>query len=50
MKNQPGAAPVSDEDQARPDENDPGEVPTRFATKGLGWSGREGQEEDDSSD
>jgi hypothetical protein len=32
---------VSDEDQARPDENDPGEVPTSFATKGLGWSGRE---------
>lgn len=29
------------------DEDDPGEVPTSFATKGLGWSGREGQPEED---
>lgn len=43
----PGAKPVSDEDQARRDENDPGEVATSFATKGMGWSGREGQEDDD---
>ena len=27
------------------DENKAGEVPTSFATKGLGWSGREEQEE-----
>ncbi len=49
MTKTPGAKPVSDEEQERRDENDPGEVATRFATKGLGWSGREGQEEDDSS-
>lgn len=29
------------------DEDDPGEVPTSFATKGVGWSGREKQEESD---
>ncbi len=28
------------------DEDDPGEVPTSFATKGVGWSGREKQEEE----
>ncbi len=28
------------------DENKAGEVPTSFATKGLGWSGREEQEEE----
>ena len=28
-------------------EDDPGEVPTSFATKGVGWSGREQQEEED---
>ncbi|MHB1534524.1 MAG: hypothetical protein ACYC1D_07935 [Acidimicrobiales bacterium] len=41
MTDTPGAAPVSDEEQERRDENDPGEVPTSFATKGLGWSGRD---------
>jgi hypothetical protein len=29
------------------DEDDPGEVPTSFATKGVGWSGREEQQEED---
>jgi len=47
MKETPGAKPVSDEDQERRDENDPGEVPSRFVTKGLGWSGREGSDDDD---
>lgn len=45
MKDTPGAAPVSDEEQDRRDESDPGEVPTTFATKGLGWSGRDQPEE-----
>ena len=45
---QPGAAPVPDEEQER-DENDPGEVATTFATKGTGWSGRDKQEESDTS-
>ncbi len=49
MTDTPGAEPVSDEEQERPDENDPGEVGTTFATKGLGWSGRDGQAGSDSS-
>ena len=35
-------------DEAQPDEGDDDvapEVPTTFATKGLGWSGRENQED-----
>ena len=39
---------LSDEDDTNnhhPD--DPGEVPTSFATKGIGWSGREDPEDDD---
>ncbi len=31
------------------DEDDPGEVPTSFPTKGRGWSGREEQQEEDES-
>ena len=45
MTETPGALPVSDEEQDRLDENDPGEVPTSFATMGLGWSGREKKQE-----
>ncbi|MGH9150861.1 MAG: hypothetical protein ACRD03_00310 [Acidimicrobiales bacterium] len=41
----PGWLP--DEDQPTRDEEDPGEVPTTFATKGLGWSGREDEDDDD---
>jgi hypothetical protein len=48
MSETPGASPVSDEEQDRPDENDVGEVPTSFATMGLGWSGREEEDEDES--
>ncbi len=48
MKKTPGAAPVSEEEECAQDENDPGEVATRFATKGLGWSGREGSDDDSS--
>lgn len=29
------------------DEDDPGEVPTSFATKGIGWSGRDDEEDED---
>jgi len=43
----PGAAPLSDEELERLDEDDPGEVASSFVTKGLGWSGREGEEETD---
>lgn len=42
----PNWLPDEDEPTTR-DEDDPGEVPTSFATKGLGWSGREDQEGDD---
>jgi hypothetical protein len=35
MTDKPGAAPVADEEQER-DENDPGEVASSFATKGMG--------------
>ena len=45
MPDTPGAAPVPDKDDER-DENDPGEVASMFVTKGLGWSGRDGQEDD----
>ncbi|MGI9023177.1 MAG: hypothetical protein ACR2HV_08110 [Acidimicrobiales bacterium] len=44
MPETPGAAPVPDKEYER-DENDPGEVGTTFATKGLGWSGREGDDD-----
>lgn len=50
MTETPGASPVSDEEQERRDENDPGEVSTRFATKGKGWSGRDPQEDSEPSE
>lgn len=34
--------PVDEEPEL--DEDDPGEVPTSFTTKGTGWSGREDRE------
>ncbi len=40
---------MSDEELERRDENDPGEVASSFVTKGLGWSGREGDEEAETS-
>jgi len=49
MKKTPGAAPLpetEDDDEPKRDENDPGEVASAFVTKGLGWSGREGDDED----
>jgi hypothetical protein len=49
MPDSPGAAPVSDEEQERRDENDPGEVGTTFVTKGTGWSGRDEPEDSDPS-
>ncbi|MEX2586981.1 MAG: hypothetical protein WD602_03175 [Actinomycetota bacterium] len=36
---------MSDEELERPDENDPGEVATSFPTKGVGWSGRDKEDE-----
>ena len=36
-----------EDDEPQLDPNDPGEIPTRFATVGKGWSGREDDEEDD---
>jgi hypothetical protein len=37
---------LPDEDQPdKRDEDDPGEVPTSFATKGVGWSGRDKQDD-----
>ncbi|MGH9222224.1 MAG: hypothetical protein ACRD2W_00100 [Acidimicrobiales bacterium] len=47
MPDTPGASPVSDEEQDRRDENDPGEVRTSYATKGVGWSGRDEEQDDD---
>lgn len=41
---------MSDEELERPDENDPGEVPTSFPTKGLGWSGRDKEYKNDRSE
>ena len=35
------------EDEGERDENDPGEVASPFATKGLGWCGRDKEDEDD---
>ena len=49
MGETPGIAPLSEEDEAARDENDPGEVNTSFATKGTGWSGRDKQEDDATS-
>jgi hypothetical protein len=48
MTDKPGASPVADEEQER-DENDPGEVATRFTTKGTGRSGRDKPEDSDPS-
>lgn len=45
MAEKPGASPVPDEEQER-DEDDPGEAATRFATKGVDWSGRDKDEDD----
>ncbi len=39
--------PDDDEDVERRDPNDPGEVRTTFTTVGLGWSGRDDDEEDE---
>ncbi len=39
--------PTLDDDEPQLDENDPGELGTSFATKGMGWSRREGEDEDD---
>ena len=50
MPDTPGAPPVSDEELERPDENDPGEVATSFPTIGVGWSGRDKQDENDRSE
>jgi len=50
MTETPGASPVSDEEQDRPDENDVGEVGTTFATVGMGWSGRDVDKDDDEED
>ena len=36
----------ADELKRQRDENDPGEVPTSFATKGQGWSGRDDDDDD----
>ena len=36
-----------DEDIQRRDPDDPGEVPTTFATVGRGWSGRDDEEDDE---
>jgi hypothetical protein len=33
-----------EDDEPQLDPEDPGEVATRFATKGLGWSGRDPKE------
>lgn len=38
------------EDDERGDEGLAPEVPTAFATKGVGWSGRDGIESDDDED
>ena len=46
MGETPGAAPLPEEDEADRDEDDPGEVSTRFTTKGAGWSGRDKPNED----
>lgn len=45
MTDKPGAAPLPDDELER-DEDDPGEVPTAFTTKGAGWSGRDEEESD----
>jgi hypothetical protein len=39
--------PMIDDDGPQRDPNDPGEVPTAFATKGAGWSGRDTPSDDD---
>ena len=46
MGETPGAAPLSEEEESAPDPDDPGEVSTRFATKGKGWSGRDKEDDD----
>lgn len=40
-------AMIDPENQPRGDEELAPEVPTAFATKGVGWSGRDGIETDD---
>jgi hypothetical protein len=42
----PGAVPVADEEEGVLDPDDPGEVGTRFVTKGRGWSGRDKGEDE----
>ncbi len=49
MTDEPKDDPRSEREKAGWDPNDPGEVATSFATKGLGWSGREDEEDDDPS-
>lgn len=45
-----GVNPDDDPDhEPQLDEDDPGEVPTSFPTKGVGWSGREQQDDEGNS-
>ena len=46
MAEKPGATPVSEDEEEGLDENDPGETASTFATKGMGWSGRDEEQDD----
>ena len=39
--------PDEDAETLKDDDEPAGEVPTSFATKGLGWSGREDEDDED---